>query len=115
MPTIKLPAPVTKDEIRDVLRRSCPDLDLMNLGPMVTASKSPWVAAAINPQRSNVYVTPMVRSMPMFLVFFLMALTGIGIVIYAVTAVPKQKKVTDRVTAVLERELLSPARDIVAT
>jgi hypothetical protein len=41
----------------------------------------------------------------MFLLFFLMALSGIGIVIYAVTAAPRQKQVAERVTAVLDREL----------
>jgi hypothetical protein len=111
MPTIKLDAPASKDQIRDVLRRRCPDLDLMNLGPMITASESRWIAAAINPQRNNVYVMPMVRSMPMFLLFFLMALSGIGIVIYAVTAAPRQKQVAERVTAVLERELRTLVRN----
>ena len=50
-----------------------------------------------------------VASMKMFLLFVLIALTGIGIVLHAVLAAPKQLKVAKRVSAALEQELAGPA------
>lgn len=105
MATIKLPAPVSLDQVRAALTRACPDLDQQRFGPGVTASQSRWVAAWVMTQRKQVSVAPMVRSMPMFLLFFLIALTGVGLLIYAVTVLPRQQAVVKRVTAALEREL----------
>lgn len=108
MAKITLPAPVTLDQIRAALTRTCPDLDQQRMGPGVTASQSRWVAAWVMTQKKQIQITPMVRSMPMMLLFFLMALTGLGIIIYAVAVVPKQQAVVKRVHAALERELSAP-------
>lgn len=109
MATIKLPAPATLDQIRAALTRACPDLDQQRMGPGVTASQSRWVAAWVMTQRQQLQITPMVRSMPMMLLFLLVALTGVGLLIYAVAVLPKQQAVVKRVTAALERELSTRA------
>ncbi len=105
MAKLTLPAPHSLDHLRAALERTCPDLDQHRFGPGVTASQSRWVAAWVMTQRKQVQVVPMVRSMPMFLLFFLMALTGLGLLIYAVAVVPKQQALVKRVHAALEREL----------
>jgi len=105
MTNIKVPEPVSKEQIRTLLQTSCPDLDLGSVGPMLTASSSRWVAAAINTQGKTVTVMPLVRDMLTLLAMLLIMLTGVGLVIYAVAVMPKQKALADRVRAVLAREL----------
>jgi hypothetical protein len=105
MATITLSAHVTLDQLRAALTRACPDLDQQRMGPGVTASQSRWVAAWVMTQRKQVQVTPMVRSMPMMLAFLALALTGVGLAIYAIAVLPKQRAVAARVAAALEREL----------
>ncbi len=109
MPNIKISNPVSKDQLREIVRVGCPDLDLSSLGPSFTASSSRWAAAAVNVQGKTVTVMPMVRDMVTMLLLLVIALTGIGIVIYAVAVIPKQKTIVDRVSALVEREL-GPAR-----
>ncbi len=75
------------------------------MGPGLTASQSRWVAAWVMTQRKQVQVLPMVRSMPMMLAFLALALTGVGLAIYAIAVLPKQRAVAARVAAALEREL----------
>lgn len=108
MASIKLQKPVSKDETRAILARRCPDLDLGTLGPTITASSSPWVAAMISVDKRTISVAPMVANMKMLLLFVLIAFTGIGIVLYAVLAVPKQLQVARRVEAALAQELAGP-------
>lgn len=105
MATITLSAHVPLPELRATLARTCPDLDLQRMGPGLTASQSRWVAAWVMTQRKQVQVLPMVRSMPMMLAFFALALTGVGLAIYAIAVLPKQRAVAARVAAALEREL----------
>ena len=105
MATLKLSRHVPLADLRATLARTCPDLDLQRMGPGLTASQSRWVAAWVMTQRNQVQVVPMVRSLPMMLAFLLIALTGLGLVIYAVAVVPKQQAVVKRVTAALDREL----------
>ena len=105
MAKLDLPAPVSLDQLRAAVARTCPDLDLQRMGPGLSASQSRWVAAWVMTQRKQVQITPMVRSMPMMLLMLLVALTGIGLLIYAVAVVPKQQAVVKRVHAALEREL----------
>ena len=107
MAKLTLPSPVSLDRLRAALARTCPDLDQHRLGPGVTASSSRWVGAWVMTQRKHVQVVPMVRSMPMLLLFLLMAVTGLGFVIYAVAVLPKQQALVKRVAAALERELLT--------
>ncbi|MCH9686744.1 MAG: hypothetical protein K0V04_35250 [Deltaproteobacteria bacterium] len=105
MPNIKVTTPLTKDQIREIVRVGCPDLDLSSLGPGLTASRTRWVAAAINTQGKTVTVMPMVRDMTTLLLLLLVMITGIGLLIYAVVVIPKQKELVTRVTALLKREL----------
>ncbi len=105
MAKITLPAPVTLDHLRAAVARSCPDLDLQRMGPGLTASQSRWVAAWIMTQGKQVQIAPMVRSMGTMLLLLLVALTGVGLIIYAVAVVPKQQAVVKRVHAALTREL----------
>lgn len=106
---IVLPAPVSRDRVRDVLRARCPDLDLGTIGVGISAASSRWVAAVVFVNGKRVSVIPMVHGVGMFFVFLLLALTGLGIVIYAVTAVPRQLALTKRVRAVLAQELRAGA------
>ena len=105
MATIKLTTPTSLTDLRAAVARTCPDLDLQRMGPGLTASQSRWAAAWVLTQRKQVQVLPMVRSMPMLLLLLLVALTGIGLVVYAVAVIPKQQALVKRVTAALEREL----------
>lgn len=107
MATLELTAPVPLADLRATLARTCPDLALQGMGPGVTASRSPWVAAWVMTQRKQVQVVPMVRSIPMMLLFLLVALTGVGLLVYAVAVLPRQRQVVDQVVAALERELRS--------
>jgi hypothetical protein len=105
MPNIKIARPVSKDEVRAVIQSHCPDLRLARLGPAITAGTSPWVAAWITVNKKSVSVAPSVANMKMFLLFALIALTGVGIILYAVLAVPGQMETTRRVTAALKANL----------
>lgn len=105
MPPIKLSSPVAKDRVVQLVRTHLPDLDLGSLGAGVTVASSRWVAAAIWVNKKAVNVMPSMRSPQMFALFVLMALTGIGLAIYAVAILPKQKALADRVEGVLRREL----------
>ena len=115
MATITLSAHVPLPELRATLARTCPDLDLQRMGPGLTASQSRWVAAWVLTQRKQVQVLPMVRSLPMMLAFFAIALTGVGLAIYAIAVVPKQRAVAAPVAAALERELRAQAPSSHAT
>lgn len=105
MANIKVAEPVSKDQIRSLLQARCPDLDLGSVGPMITASSSRWVAAAVNSQGKTVTVMPLVRDMPAMLGMLLIMLTGLGLVIFAVTVMPKQRALADRVEGILSAEL----------
>lgn len=105
MPNLKLSQPVSRDRVRDVLATRCPDLELKKLGPGLTASTSPWRAAMIQVNGKTVSVFPSVASAAMFPLMLLIMLTGIGLVIYAVTVIPKQQAIVKRVHAALEQEL----------
>ncbi len=109
MPKITLPAPVSRDQLRAALTRTCPDLEQNRMGPGVSASTSRWVAAWVMPQKKQIHINPGIRSVPMMLLFLLMALTGIGIVIWAIAVVPKQQALIKRIHAALERDLLATA------
>lgn len=105
MSAIKLSAPVTKDHVVSLVRTHCPDLDLGRLGAGVSVATSRWVGASIWINKKSVTVAPSPPSIPMFLVFLLMALTGLGLVVYAVGVLPKQRALAARVEGVLRREL----------
>ncbi|MEM7156596.1 MAG: hypothetical protein AAF799_27360 [Myxococcota bacterium] len=105
MANIKVAEPVSKDQIRSLLQARCPDLDLGSVGPMITASSSRWVAAAVNSQGKTVTVMPLVRDMPAMLGMLLIMLTGLGLVIFAVTVMPKQRALAERVEGILSAEL----------
>jgi hypothetical protein len=104
MPNIKVAETVSQDEIRSLLRARCPDLDLASVGPMLTASSSRWVAAAVNRQGKTVSVMPLVRDVPAMLGMLCIMLTGVGLVIFAVTVMPKQRALAERVHGVLSAE-----------
>lgn len=106
MPTnIKLPAPVSKDHVRDIVIQACPDLEVGTLGPALIAARSPWVAAAIMVQGKTVSVGPAVRDAKMMLLMLLILLSGVGLILYAILAIPKQQEVAKRVYSLLSREL----------
>ena len=107
MPNIKLAQPVSKDEVRAIIRDRCPDLQLASLGPAITAGTSAWVAAWITVNRKTLSVAPSVANMKMFLLFMLIALTGVGIILFAVLVMPRQMEMSRRVTAAL-RAALAP-------
>ena len=109
MPNIKLQAPVSKDQVREIIGRRCPDLDIGSMGAGLTAYSSPWVAAMIGVNKKTLSFAPMVASMKMFLLFFLIAVTGIGLVIYAVSVIPKQQALVKRVHAVIAEEVAAQA------
>jgi len=69
---------------------------------------APVAASAVWVSKKTIGVTPSVRSLPMFLLQTLMALTGVGVVIFAVTALPRQRALAQRVQAVLRAELATP-------
>jgi len=105
MSNIKVAETVSKDQLRTLLQARCPDLDLGSVGPMLTASSSRWVAAAVNSQGKTVSVMPLVRDVPAMLGMMLIMLTGVGLVIFAVTVMPKQRALAQRVHGVLSAEL----------
>lgn len=107
---IKLPSPMTRDQLRELLRAGCPDLDLHDFGPGLTASSSRWAGAAVIAQGQRLSVMPMVRDLGTLALTLLMALTGVGLLIYAVVAIPRQKQVAARVEALLRRELAGAVR-----
>jgi|GEM_PF-3307951 len=105
MPNIRVSSPVSEARVHDIVAQGCPDLDLGRLGPMITASRSAWVAAAIGTRGRTVTVNPWVRDPLTTGLALLLLLTGIGLPIYAVFVLSKQRAVVDRVTAVLQRAL----------
>lgn len=105
MANITLQEPLSQDELAALLRRRCPDLDLGSFGPAVLVSSSAWVAVGVNIHAKTISLVPMVSGGKMLLVLLLVALTGIGAVLYAVLAVPKQQALVKRVRELLEREL----------
>lgn len=105
MPPIKLSSPVAKDRVVALVRTHLPDLDLGSLGAGVTVSSSRWVGSSIWINKKSVSVIPSMRSIPMFLLFALMAATGIGLAIFAIAILPKQRALAARVEGVLRREL----------
>ena len=105
MPNVKVAETVSKDQLRTLLQARCPDLDLGSVGPMLTGSSSRWVAAAVNSQGKTVSVMPLVRDVPAMLGMLLIMFTGIGLVIYAITVIPKQRALAERVHGVLSAEL----------
>lgn len=105
MPTMKLQNPTTVPDVRTALTRACPDLDVRPFGRGLAAAHSRWVAAWVMPNRNKVQVIGGVASKGMMLATLLIMLTGIGLPIYAITAMRKQQALAKRVTAALEREL----------
>ncbi len=102
---IKLHSPASIDAIREIVRQGCPDLEVGRLGPALVASRSAWVAAAISVQGKTISVMPMVRDAKMMLLMLLVLVSGVGLLLYAIMAIPKQQEVTKRVHALLSREL----------
>lgn len=105
MSNIKLAQPLTKDEVRAIIRQRCPDLDLGTLGPMLTAYASAHVAAMIGVNKKVLSVAPGVSSGRHFAVFALIAITGIGLILYAAFVVSKQVKLARRVEAALRQHV----------
>jgi hypothetical protein len=105
MANIKLAQPLTKDEVRAVIRQRCPDLDLGTMGGMLTAYTSSHVAALIAVNKKVLSVMPGVSSLRHFLVLVLICGTGIGLVPYAAFVVAKQVKLAKRVGATLREHV----------
>jgi hypothetical protein len=105
MSNIKLAQPLTKDEVRAIIRQRCPDLDLGTMGAMLTAYQSAHVAAIIAVNKKVLSVMPGVSSLRHFLVMFLICITGIGLIPYAAFIVSKQMKVYKRVKAALQEHV----------
>lgn len=105
MSAIKLSSPVAKDHVVALLRAHCPDLDVGRLGAGVSAASSRWVGASIWINKKAITVIPSMPSIPMLLVFLLIVLTGLGLVVFAVAILPRQRALAERVEAMLRREL----------
>lgn len=105
MSNIKISEPVSRNQIRDILSRRCPDLELGSLGPMLTASVNGWGGASVAVNKKVVSVGPAPRTGGVFALTMFICLTGVGLIIFAVTVLPKWLDTARRVKAVLAEEL----------
>ncbi len=102
---LKLTQDIDQAQLREILAQGCPDLDFGSIGPALIASSSAWVAAAININKRTVSIIPMVRDLKMLLLMLLIMFSGIGLILYAIVIMPKQRALSERIYALLGREL----------
>ena len=93
----------TKAALEAHLRQSLPELEVKNgPGAMLSVGQSPWIGCMVAVNGKTVTTMPMVHGAGMLPVFLLLALTGIGLVLYAALALPKQLKITQLVNTIIE-------------
>ena len=107
---LQLTQDIDQAKLREIIAQGCPDLDFNTLGAALIASRSAWVAAAVVVNRRTLSVMPFVRDGKMALAMLLIMFTGIGLILYAVVIMPKQRALADRIHALLERELSESTR-----
>ena len=116
MATIKIQkGSVTKEQVREIIQRNCPDLRVKPFGVHTAVAETKWVGCTVAVLKGSVRTNPSIPSMKVMLFGALIALLGliIPIVIYGTKVLPRQKAVDQRVAEVLRRELAAVSTDTV--
>ena len=106
MGALKLAEKLDKKRVQDHLQSNLPDtLTIKNFpGPVAfTIGESAFVAALVTVNGKRINTMPWAHGFGMSWVMILIMLSGIGLIIYAVVAIPKQKKIVEQVETELEK------------